>query len=89
MATNAVWVKVEEATLGQKLREVSANLAEGEVTIDLSSVRRIGTDSLRALEELAKAVREKKAKVSLRGVNVDVYKVLKVAKVTEPFSFAD
>jgi anti-anti-sigma regulatory factor len=89
MATSAVWVKVDEATFAQKLQQVCAQLSdsEGEIVLDLSSVHRIGTDALRAIEELVKTAGDKNKKVALRGVNVDIYKVLKVAKLTARFSF--
>src|ERR1039458_4797910 len=44
-------------------------------------VRRIDSSELRALENLAKVAEEKSVKVALSGVNVDVYKVLKLVKL--------
>lgn len=89
MATSAVWIKADDATFAQKVTQLCAELADtnGEVVIDLSSVRRIGTDELKAVEQLAKKARENDKKLTLRGVNVGVYKVLKVAKVTTHFCF--
>jgi len=50
-------------------------------------VRRIDATALRALEEFARVADEKAVKVVLRGVSVDVYKVLKLVKLTRRFSF--
>ncbi len=89
MATSAVWIKADGANFAQKLGQLCAELADvnGEVIVDLSSVHRVGTDELKALEQLANKAREKEKKVALRGVNVGIYKVLKVAKLTTHFSF--
>jgi anti-anti-sigma regulatory factor len=42
---------------------------------------------VQALEELADRADEKGIKVALRGVNVDVYKVLKLVKLSSRFAF--
>ena len=39
------------------------------------------------LEELASIADDKAVKLVLRGVNVDIYKVLKLVKLTSRFSF--
>ena len=52
-------------------------------------MRRIDSSALRALEEFARIADEKAVKVVLRGVNVDVYKVLKLVKLTRRFSFVN
>jgi hypothetical protein len=39
------------------------------------------------MENLAKSADDKATKVVLRGVNVDIYKVLKLMKLTRRFSF--
>jgi hypothetical protein len=54
----------------------------GEVTLDFSAVERIGARELRALETLAQAAAAKSIPLSLHGVNVGVYKVLKVARAS-------
>jgi anti-anti-sigma regulatory factor len=61
--------------------------AEGELVLDFSSVRRIDSNSLRALEGLACAADAKSVKIVLRGIDVNVYKVLKLMKLTHRFSF--
>ena len=57
------------------------------LVLDLSSVTRVDASALRALEKLAEEAATKSIEVGLRGVNVDVYKVLKLARLTRRFSF--
>lgn len=90
MAMTAVFIKVDETRIVQALREVGEKLdgTEREVALDFS-VLRIDSSALRAMEELARIADEKNVKVALRGVNVDVYKVLKLVKLTRRFSFVN
>ena len=60
---------------------------ESEVILDFSSVRRIDTNMVGALEELAGLASGKSVKVVLRAVNTDVYRVLKQLKLTQRFTF--
>jgi len=89
MATIAVFLNINEERIVPALQEAGRNLdgAQGEAVLDFSSVRRINSSALRALEEFARLADEKTVKVVLRGVNVDVYKVLKLVKLTGQFSF--
>ena len=50
-------------------------------------MRRIDPNALTEMEELASLADEKGVKVVLRGVNVDIYEVLKLMKLTSRFSF--
>jgi anti-anti-sigma regulatory factor len=89
MAVIAVWLKVDEGRVVQALQEADEKLdsVEGEVALDLSSVRRIDTNALRAMEEFASIADAKGVKVVLRGVDVGVYKVLKLVNLASRFSF--
>jgi anti-anti-sigma regulatory factor len=89
MAMIAVWLKIDEERVVQALQEAGEKLdsVEGEVALDFSSVRRIDPSSIRALEEFAGMADDKGVKVVLRGVNVGVYKVLKLVKLRSRFSF--
>ena len=91
MESIAVWVKIDGERVADALQETREKLdsAQGEVALDFSSVRRINPAALRALETLADSADEKAVKVVLRGVNVDIYKVLKLAKVASRFSFRE
>jgi len=88
---NAVFLNIEETRVVQALREAGEKLdgREGEVVLDFSSVRRIDSNALPAIEELARIADEKSVKVALRGVNVDIYKVLKLVKLSRRFSFVN
>jgi anti-anti-sigma regulatory factor len=91
MAMNAVFLNIEETRVVPALREAAEKLdgTEGEVFLDFSSVRRIDASALPAIEELVRLADEKSVKVALRRVNVDVYKVLKLVKLSRRFSFVN
>jgi anti-anti-sigma regulatory factor len=89
MAVIAVWLKIDEGRVVQALQEAEEKLdsVAGEVALDLSSVRRIDPNALRAMEEFADIADIKGVKVVLRGVDVGVYKVLKLVNLASRFSF--
>ncbi len=91
MAMTAVFLNIDDQRVVPALQEAGEKLdsTQGETVLDFSSVRRIDSSALRALEEFARLADEKAVKVVLRGVNVDVYKVLKLMKLTRRFSFAN
>jgi ABC-type transporter Mla MlaB component len=91
MTTFVDWHKVDGEHVTQDLVQVREKLssAEGEVLLDFSEVGRIDPHGLFAVEDFANAADEKAVKVSLRGVNVVVYKVLKLARLTPRFSFVN
>lgn len=91
MAMIAVISNIDETSMVAALREAGKKMDgnEGEALLDFSAVRRIDSSALREMEELARLAAEKKVKVTLRGVNVDVYKVLKLVKLTRRFSFVN
>ncbi|HWS97874.1 MAG TPA: STAS domain-containing protein [Candidatus Methylomirabilis sp.] len=89
MTTIVDWHKVDGDRVAQDLAEAREKLirAEGEVLLDFSGVRRIDPSGLHAVEDFAVAADAKSVKVVLRGVNVDVYKVLKLARLTGRLAF--
>ena len=91
MTMIAVFLNIDEQRVALALKEAGEKLdsAEGEAVLDFSSVRRIDSSALRAMEEFSRIADEKAIKVVLRGVNVDVYKVLKLVKLTQRFSFVN
>jgi anti-anti-sigma regulatory factor len=91
MAMMAVWLKIDEERFVQALQEAGEKLdsAEGDVVLDFSSVLRIDAGGLRTMEEFAGTADDKGVKVALRGVNVGVYKVLKLVKLASRFSFVN
>jgi len=91
MTVMATFLKIDEERIVLVLHEAGEKLdnAEGEVVLDFSSVDRIDATGLRAMEEFADIADDKGVKVALRGVNVSVYKVLKLVKLASRFSFVN
>jgi anti-anti-sigma regulatory factor len=91
MATTAVLLKIDDKNIVSAIEQAAEKLdgAEGELALDFSSVRRVQPSALAALEKLASIAESKTVKVGLRGVNVDVYKVLKLSKLTGRFTFVN
>jgi anti-anti-sigma regulatory factor len=91
MTTNAVWLKIDPESLAQSFAEALAKLdgAEGELVLDFSAVRRIDSGAIAEMEKLAASAGDKAVKIALCGVHVDVYKVLKLVKLAERFTFLD
>jgi ABC-type transporter Mla MlaB component len=89
MAINTVRININGKDVVLAIEEAREKLdgAGGEVVLDFSSVRRIDSRELRAMEEFAGLADVKAIRVELHGVNVDVYKVLKLVKLTRRFSF--
>jgi anti-anti-sigma regulatory factor len=63
------------------------NRGESQVVLDFSSVLRVDADVVGAMEELAGLADGKSVKVVLRAVNTDVYRVFKLLKLTQRFTF--
>ena len=84
-----VGLEFDGESVAHALQEAREKLdsADGDVCLDFSSVRRIDPSALREMEELASIADDKAVKVVLRGVNVDIYKVLKLMKLAPRFSF--
>ena len=91
MAMIAVFLSIDEERVVAALQEAGGSLdrTQGEAVLDFSSVRWIDSSALEALEEFICIADEKAVKVVLRGVNVDIYKVLKLVKLTRRFSFVN
>jgi anti-anti-sigma regulatory factor len=89
MAIIAEWINLEKERVVSDLLAAAEKLtdATGEVVLDFVSVRRIDSNALRAMEGLARRAEEKAVKIVLSGVNVDLYKVLKLTKLAGRFSF--
>ena len=89
MTMNAGWLEIdgERVVQGLQAAREALDTAQGDVVLNFSAVRRIDPHALRAMEKLAGLADGKAVKVVLRGVNVDIYKVLKLVKLTSRFSF--
>jgi anti-anti-sigma regulatory factor len=91
MAMTAVWLKVDQDCVVHALTDAAGKLGsvDNEVVLDFSSVRRIDSSVLRVMEEFAGIADVKNVRVVLRGVSVDVYKVLKLVNLAARFSFSN
>jgi len=91
MPITAVLLKVDPERVADSLLELQAQIAAGNVesVLDFSSVSRIDAKAVQSLEALAGLADAKAARIELRGVNVEIYKVLKLVKLAPRFSFAD
>jgi anti-anti-sigma regulatory factor len=80
---------VDEKELILELQDAAGKLDAnpGELVLDFSAVSRIDPKAVLAIEEFAREAENKAVRVILRGVNVDVYKVLKLVKVAPRYSF--
>jgi anti-anti-sigma regulatory factor len=89
MATNDVWVKVDGERVVQAFEEAGEKLADApaEVVLDFSSVLRIDPSALRAINDFAARVDGKTTQIILTSVNINIYKVLKLMKLTPRFAF--
>jgi len=83
-------VMLEEKQLVPVLHDLSQKLdrAGTELVLDFSVVHGIDSQVIGAMDELAQKADEKSIRIVLRNVNVDVYKVLKLVKLTPRFAFA-
>jgi len=81
--------KIDGASVAPALQQAGERLdtADGQLVLDFSAVRRVDPAALGAMEELAAIADGRGVKLTLRGVNIDVYKVLKLAKLVPRFSF--
>ena len=84
-----VLLKIDEERIVQALQETVDKLDSvlGEVVLDFTSVRRIGSRALRGMEDLASMAENKGVRVVLCGVSVGVYKVLKLVNLSSRFFF--
>jgi ABC-type transporter Mla MlaB component len=91
MTTIAEFQKIDEHKVTESLEQAAQLLdsALQELALDFSSVCRIDAGGLRTLEELAHKAEQKKVKVILRGVNVDLYKAFKLIKLANRLSFVN
>lgn len=82
------YLEIDGDNAAPVLQGACAKLDSGdELTLNFSHVVRIDPSVVRVLEALARVAEEKTAKITLRGMNVEVYKVLKLARLASRFSF--
>ncbi len=87
MDMRIVSLKVYEERMVESLGQLSTELkGADDVILDFSPVHRIDPAALEALAEFVDTADEKDVSVVLSGVNIDVYRVLKLARLTQRFS---
>ena len=87
MATNSLILKVDGQDVTRALQSALEQRGDAEIVLDFSLVTRLDPRAIKALESFAGAVNGDASKIALRGVNVDVYKVLKLSELSSRFSF--
>jgi len=88
MEMNTLCLKIDANNVMAGLLEAEESLeARQELALDFSGVTRIDSAGLEGLQSFTQRAEDKKTKVALRGVNVNVYKTLKLARLTPRFSF--
>lgn len=83
-------IRIDGRDAARSLTEARSALPEGEgceAVVDLSSVARVDPAAVAALAELAAAAETRRLQVTLRGVVVDVYRVLKLTGLAGKFRF--
>ena len=88
MAAITVWRKLDEEHATPALQELGKQLdgSSSELVLDFGDMHRIDAGFVQQLEAFISIADEKKVRVALHGVNVDVYKVLKLLKLTSRFT---
>lgn len=90
MAITPTIVNIDQQRITATLDQAAKKLGSSEqVVLDFSSVRRLNASDVKLLEDFARVANEKKIKVLLRGVNVDIYKALKLTQLTGEFWFVN
>jgi ABC-type transporter Mla MlaB component len=88
MSTIAMFVKIDGKRIAEGLQEAESKLnGSSEAVLDFTSVLRVQPKDLAALEELVQVAEDRGIKIELHGVNVGIYKVLKLAQLASRFAF--
>jgi ABC-type transporter Mla MlaB component len=83
-----MFVRIDSERVAEILREAQSTLnGSAEAVLDFSSVSRVQPKDLAAMEELLEVAEGRGVKIELLGVNVGIYKVLKLAKIASRFTF--
>jgi anti-anti-sigma regulatory factor len=87
MAITFVQLNTQDTAAALQQATEKLDSADCELVLDFSSVSRIDSNNVLALQDLADKADKKAVKLALADVNVDVYKVLKLVKLVDRFSF--
>jgi anti-anti-sigma regulatory factor len=61
--------------------------AQDELILDFSGVRRVDPAALRSLGELAAKAQTHSVRIVIEGLNIEIYKVLRLVALAPQFSF--
>lgn len=91
MTTNGTWLKIDAQHTVPDFQAAanSVDRADSELVLDCSAIQRLDAPAIASLEALANKADHHEVKAVLHGVNVDVYKVLRLLKLTSRFSFTN
>ena len=86
-----VLLKLVEGTAAGALQDALAGFdgAQGEAIVDFSAIPRVDAGAVEALDAFIREAEGKAIKVTLSGVNAEIYRVLKLVKLAPKVSFAD
>jgi ABC-type transporter Mla MlaB component len=88
MTMTTMFLEIQSESIAECLIDARNQLnGASETILDFSAVQRIDSQTLRALEELLDLADDKSTKIALQGVNVDIYKVLKLVRLAPRLSF--
>jgi ABC-type transporter Mla MlaB component len=88
MPTIAMLVKIDGKRIADSVQEAQSKLnGSSEAVLDFTCVLRVEPKDLVALEELVQVAENSGIKIELLGVNVGIYKVLKLAQLASRFAF--
>jgi len=90
MSTSTTLFRISASDVARSLGEargVAAGTESTELLLDFSSVRRLEPADVTALAELSAAAAERELRLTARAVSVSVYKVIKLAGLSEAVSF--
>lgn len=87
--TIAEWQRIDGEHVAESLRAIAEKLtaSDGDLVLDFSAVRFLSPAALAALSQFASTAEKKRVRLVFRAVNIDVYKVLKLAKMTSRLAF--
>lgn len=74
------------ASLGEFANHLTTNESGG-ATLDLQDVARIDPQAVRLLTQIADTADQKNVELTVKGANIDVYRVLKLTKLSYRFQF--
>jgi anti-anti-sigma regulatory factor len=89
MSTVPVFLKIDADRVRDSLQGAIGRMqsTENEAVLDFSSVRRIDASDLEMMQELANMAEARGVKLAVCGVNVKIYKVLKLARISPRLGF--